>query len=238
MYWPLMIQLKYQRTSKSHWRERQLRNSNLCDIPYRFYLGLNTYHLLSNNLAEYVQQIIILGKGDRARLEYILELLTKDKTLPLSDQKYLENIIPLYLGTQDAESLQKRMENTVDTLHVEIRALNERLSRLEKKGFERYVGKKAVFFFATVFVGWHVFQSYTMSFLGSYLPSSMEQYLFPLNMLANSFNANSLVWLVFIFMAAAWPFIGAVHLAKFIKSHKNASRIEKGDKSLHHPKKL
>jgi hypothetical protein len=181
---------------------------------------------LFDNLADSVQQIIILGKGDRGRLEYILELLTKDKTLPVSDQKYLENIIPLYLGTQDAESLQKRMENVIDTLHGEILTLNERLSRLERKGFERYVGKKAVFFFATVFVGWHVFQSYAMSFLGPYLPSSIEQYLFPLNMLANSFNANSLVWLVFIFMVAAWPFIGAVHLAKFIKSRKNASRIE------------
>jgi hypothetical protein len=181
---------------------------------------------LSDNLAYSVQQIIILGKGDRGRLEYILELLTKDKTLPASDQKYLETIIPLYLGTQDAQSLQKRMEDVIDTLHGEIRTLNERLSRLERKGFERYVGKKAVFFFATVFVGWHVFQSYEMSFFGSYLPSSIEQYLFPLNMLANSFNANSWVWLVFIFMAAAWPFIGAAHLIKFIKSRKNASRIE------------
>ncbi|MFZ1076157.1 MAG: hypothetical protein WAN47_01860 [Nitrosotalea sp.] len=182
---------------------------------------------MSDNLVNSVQQIIILGKGDRLRLEYILELLTKGKTLPTSDQKYLESIIPLYLGTQDAESLQKHMENVIDTLHGEIRTLNERLSRLERKGFEKYVGKKAIFFFATVFVGWHVFQSYTMSFLGPYLPSNIEQYLFPLNMLANSFNANSLVWLVFIFMAAAWPFIGAAYLAKFIKSHKNVSCTDK-----------
>ncbi|MGH2611865.1 MAG: hypothetical protein ACRDFB_02315 [Rhabdochlamydiaceae bacterium] len=172
-----------------------------------------------------VQRIIILGKGDRGRLEYILELLTKDKTLPLSDQKYLESIIPLYLGTQDAESLQKHMEDAIDTLHGEIRTLNERLSRLERKGFDRYVGKKTIFFFATVFVGWHIFQSYTMSFLGPYLPSSVEQYLFPLNILANSFNVNSLVWLVFIFMAVAWPFIGAAYLTKFIKSRKNISHI-------------
>ncbi|MGI0087634.1 MAG: hypothetical protein ACREBI_06700 [Nitrosotalea sp.] len=180
---------------------------------------------MSDNLANSVQRIIILGKGDRGRLEYILELLTKDKTLPASDQKYLESIIPLYLGTQDVESLQKHMEGVIDTLHGEIRTLNERLSRLERKGFDRYVGKKAVFFFVTVFVGWHVFQSYTMSFLGPYLPSSVEQYLFPLNILANSFNANSLVWLVFIFMAVAWPFIGAVHLTKFIKSRKNVSHV-------------
>ena len=171
-------------------------------------------------MANSVQQIIVLGKGDRGRLEHILELLTKNKALPISDQKYLENIIPLYLGTQDAESLQIHMENMIDMLHGEIRTLNERLSRLERKGFNKYVGKKAVLFFATVFVGWNIFQSYTMSFLSLYFPSNIGQYLFPLNMLANSFNANSLVWLVFIFMALAWPFIGAVHLVKFIKSRK------------------
>ena len=181
---------------------------------------------MSDNLANSVQQIIILGKGDRGRLEYILELLTKDKTLPISDQKYLESIIPLYLGTQDAESLQKQMENMIDMLYGEIRILNERLARLERRGFEKYVGRKAVFFFATVFVGWHVFQNYTMSFLGPYLPSGIEQYTFPLNMLADNFNANSLIWLAFIFMATAWPFIGAAHLAKFIKSRKNALPIK------------
>ena len=118
------------------------------------------------------------------------------------------------------------MENTIDTLQWEIRMLNERLSRLERNGFEKYVGKKAVFFFATVFVGWHVFQNYVMSFLGPYLPSGVEQYLFPLNMLANNFNANPVIWLAFIFMATAWPFIGAVHLAKFIKSRKSASPVK------------
>ena len=181
---------------------------------------------MSDNLVNSVQQIIILGKGDRGRLEYILELLTKDKTLPISDQKYLESIIPLYLGAQDAESLQKRMENMIDTLHGEIRMLNERLSRLERKGFDKYIGKKAVFFFATVFVGWHIFQSYAMSFLEPYLPSNVEQYLFPLNTLANSFNLNSLIWLVFILMVAAWPFVGVAHLIKFIKSRKNTSHVK------------
>lgn len=187
---------------------------------------MNTHHLLSDNLASSVQQIIILGKGDRGRLEYILELLTKDKTLPISDQKYLESIIPLYLGSQDAESLQKRMENTIDTLQVEIRTLNERLSKLERNGFEKYIGKKAVFFFATVFVGWHAFQNDVMSFLGPYLHPGSEQYIFPLNTLANNFNVNPVIWLAFIFMAAAWPFIGAAHLTKFIKSRKSTSLIK------------
>ncbi|MDE1727385.1 MAG: hypothetical protein KGH89_09020 [Thaumarchaeota archaeon] len=178
---------------------------------------------MSESLVNSIQQMIVLGKGDRGRLEYILQLLTKDKTLPLSDQKYLESIIPLYLGAQDPQSLQRHAEHAIDTLHGEIQTLGERIARLERAGFERYIGKKAIFFFVTVFVGWHVFQNNIMPFLNPYLPSSIEQYMFPLNILANNFDASSLVGMVFIFMALAWPFIGAVHLTKFIKSRKVSS---------------
>ncbi|MGI0047169.1 MAG: hypothetical protein ACREBB_08285 [Nitrosotalea sp.] len=171
-------------------------------------------------MATYVQQIIVLGKGDRGRLEYILELLTKGKTLPLSDQKYLESIIPLYLGTQDTESLQKHAEHAINMLHGEIRTLDERLAKIERKGFQRYIGKKAMLFFATVFVGWHVFQNSITYALGQYVPSGIEQYLFPLNILANNFNSGSLVWMIFIFIVLSWPFIGAAHMIKFIRSRK------------------
>ncbi len=168
----------------------------------------------------------MLGKGDRGRLEYILELLTKGKTLPVSDQRYLEGIIPLYLGAQDTESLQRHTEQTINKMYSEIKALDNRLGRLEKKGFERYVGKKTVFFFATVFVGWHAFQDSIMSLLGQYIPSSYEQYLFPLNALANGLGQRSIIWLVFIVMTLAWPFIGAVHLSNFIRSRKVSLRSE------------
>ncbi len=98
---------------------------------------------------------------------------------------------------------------------------------LKEKGLRNMLVKKQSFSLLLYLWAGMYFRVYTMSFLGPYLPSNIEQYLFPLNMLANSFNANSLVWLVFIFMAAAWPFIGAAYLAKFIKSHKNVSCTDK-----------
>ncbi len=175
---------------------------------------------MSENLISSIQQIILLGRGDRGRLEYILELLTKGKSLPTSDQKYLESIIPLYLGPQDPESLQRNSEHVINTLQGEIHTLDERLRKLETKGFERYIGKKAVFFFVTVFVGWHALQDSIVMVLGSYIPNDTIRYLFPLNTLANNFEMGMLVWWVFVFMALAWPFIGGVHLAKFIRSRK------------------
>ncbi len=178
---------------------------------------------MSENLVSSIQQLILLGKGDRGRLEYILELITRGRALPLSDQRYLESIIPLYLGNQDLESLQKHTEQTINTLYNEIRTLDDRLQRFEKRGFEKYVGKKTVLFFATVFVGWHTFQNSVMLALGQYVPSGAIQYLFPLNTLANSFGQGALVSWTFVFMALAWPFIGAVHLSRFIRSRKISS---------------
>lgn len=162
----------------------------------------------------------MLGKGDRGRLEYILGSLTKGKALPLSDQRYLESIIPFYLGAQDAESLQRHADHAINILHGQIRILDERLAKLEGYGFQRYIGKKTLLFFATIFVGWHVFQNLITYSLGQYLPFGAEQYLFPLNMVANSFNFGPLVWLVFTLMLLAWPFIGLAHMVKFIRSHK------------------
>lgn len=179
--------------------------------------------LVSENLTSCVQQMIMLGKGDRGRLEYILESLTKGKALPLSDQRYLESIIPLYLGAQDAESLQRHADHAINTLHEQIKTLDERLAKLEGHGFRRYIGKKALLFFATAFVGWHVLQNLITYSLGQYLPSGAEQYLFPLNTLANSFNFGPLVWFVFILMLLAWPFIGLRYMVKFIMSHKDVN---------------
>lgn len=169
----------------------------------------------------------MLGKGDRGRLEYILAMITNGRPLPLSDQKYLEGIIPLYLGSQDLESLQRHTEQTINTMYQEIKTLDERLARLEKKGFERYVGKKTVFFFVTIFVGWHAFQNSITSVLGQFMPSGLSQYMFPLNSLANNFGQGSFVWLAFVFMTIAWPFIGAIHLSRFIRSRKVSSQSNK-----------
>lgn len=167
-----------------------------------------------------IQQLILLGKGDRGRLEYILEMISNGRTLPLSDQKYLEGIIPLYLGPQDTESVQSNAERSINDLYGEIRSLDSRLEKFEHAGFERYIGRKAIFFFATVFVAWHAFQGTIYPMLGPYVPEGYAQYLFPLNVLAGSYGEANAVWLAFVVMALAWPFIGAIHLARFVKSRK------------------
>ena len=159
-----------------------------------------------------------LGKGDLGRLEYILDMLTTGHVLPFSDQKYLENIIPLYLGT-DQESVQRKYDNTAEQIQKEIENLNQRLVKLESRGFESYVGKKAVFFFVTVFVGWNALQVYGTMFLSMFLPANLIQYFFPLNLLANSLN-YPIVQFIFTAMMYAWLFIGFIHLTRFIRSRK------------------
>jgi len=175
---------------------------------------------LSENLANSVQQLILIGKGDLGRLEYILDLLQKGRTLPSSDQKYLQRIIPLYLGKRDGESLQEHSEHSFEELYGEVQTLKEKISKLEKKGFEKYIGKKAVLFFVTFFVGWNALQSYIIPWFNSFMSKDTAQYLFPLNALANYLNATSLVWFIFGVVALAWPFIGAIHLANFIRRQK------------------
>ena len=158
-----------------------------------------------------------IGKGDSGRLEYILDMLTTGRVLPFSDQKYLENIIPLYLKVQDQESIQRKYDHIAEQ-QKEIENLNHRVVKLERRGFESYVGKKAVFFFVTVFVGWNALQVYITTFLKMFLPASLIEYFFPLNLLANSLNY--LVQFVFTAMMYAWLFIGFIHLARFIRSRK------------------
>ncbi|MBI1827995.1 MAG: hypothetical protein HY222_04395 [Thaumarchaeota archaeon] len=174
---------------------------------------------MSDDLINSVKQLMQLGKGDPGRLEYILDMLITGRVLPFSDQKYLQNIIPLYLGGQDQESTQTKNEHAVDQLQKEIQNLSHRLVKLERRGFERYVGKKAVFFFVTVFVGWHALQTYSATFLNMFLPDNFTQYFFPLTLLENSFNYQ-IVQFVFTAMMYAWLFIGFIHLARLIKSRK------------------
>lgn len=179
--------------------------------------------MLSEELINSVQRLMILGKGDHGRLEYILELLEKNRPLPHSDQKYLEYVISLYLGTNDPELAQRKTEHLIEGLFSDIQSLKDRLEKLERKGFRKYVGKKTIFFLLTVFVGWNALQNYIVLALSSYLPNVENQFLFPLNVLSNSFNDVSLVWTIFIVMLLAWPFIGGIHLIKFIKSRKMGS---------------
>ncbi|MGI0027354.1 MAG: hypothetical protein ACREAD_05880 [Nitrosopumilaceae archaeon] len=177
---------------------------------------------MSDDLINSVKQLIQIGKGDPGRLEYILDMLTTGRILPVSDQKYLDNIIPIYLGGQDQESTQRQNDHAVDQLQKEIQNLNQRLINLERRGFERYVGKKAIFFFITVFVGWNALPTYGVTFLNAFFPANLTQYFFPLVLITNSLDYTILQF-VFTAMIYAWVFIGFIHLTRFIKSRKISS---------------
>lgn len=172
-----------------------------------------------SEVANKIQQLLILGRGDSGRLGYMLDLLKKGRILPESDQKYLQFLISVYLGSNESDSYQKNIESTVEKLHQEILNLNEKVEKFEKNGFERYVGRKAVLFFITVFVGWNALQSYVYQGLAVFMPADVTQYLFPLKTAFGYYDPN-LVWFVFIMILLAWPFIGLIHLVKFIQSKK------------------
>lgn len=174
---------------------------------------------MSEDLISEIQQLLILGKGDQGRLEYLLDSLQKGRPLPDSDQNYLKTMIPVYLGSPDPESYKKNVEAAMEKMQEQIRQLDEKL-RSKNKGFERYVGRKAVLFFVTVFVGWNVLQSYIQPILSGHIQDGAMQYVFPLNLAASYLNYGTVVWLGFLVLIISWPFIGAIHLAKFIKSRK------------------
>ncbi len=181
--------------------------------------------MLSEDLMGAIQQILILGKGDQGRLEYLLELLQKGRPLPDSDKKYLQIMVPLYLGPQDPESYQKNVEFAITKLYGEIRELGEKMTGIQRKGFEKYVGRKAILFFITVFVLWNALQSYVLPILSNFVPNSMIQYVFPLNLIANYLNYGQVVWFAFLIISISWPFIGLIHLVKFIRSRKISNNV-------------
>ena len=173
---------------------------------------------VSEDLTNAIQQLLILGKGDAGRLEYILDILKKGRTLPESDQKYLQNMISIYLNSKQQDP-DNNMESIIEKLHQEIDILNKKVDEFEKKGFEKYVGRKTVFFFITVFVGWNALQSYIQQLLTNMISPDYLQYAFPLQ-LALSYYDVTLVWFAFVLVLLAWPFIGLIHLVKFIQFRK------------------
>ena len=175
---------------------------------------------MSEDLIGAIQQILILGKGDQGRLEYLLDLLQKGKALPDSDRKYLQMIVPFYLGPKDPESYQKNVEFAMEQLHNELKELGDSMNRIKRKGFEKYVGRKTILFFVTIFVGWNALQTFIQSSLSSFIPNGIPQYLFPITLVATYFNYGQVIWISFLILLISWPFMGSIHLANFIRSRK------------------
>ncbi len=181
--------------------------------------GQTLVQLLSEDLIGAIQQVLILGKGDQGRLEYLLDILQKGRPLTDSDQNYLQIMIPLYLSPKD--SYQQNAELAIGRLSDEVKELNQKIQQMQRKGFEKYVGRKTILLFFTVFVGWNACQTYYLqSLLSIFVPSNVIQYVFPLNLIANYFNYGMVVWFGFLILLSSWPFIGSIHLAKFIMSRK------------------
>src|SRR5713226_1908063 len=104
-----------------------------------------------DELIKYVLYLIKNKKGDIGRLNYILATLQDDKPLYRSDKKYLESLISTYIGP----TRKLREQQTVEELRAELARVNDRLKRIERRGYKKPVGRKAVFFFVTFFFGWH-----------------------------------------------------------------------------------
>ena len=175
---------------------------------------------MSEDIIKTVQQLLVLGRGDQGRLEYVLDLLKRGKVLPDSDVKYLQIMVSLYLNSTDDASTQKHLESMIERQHNEIEELNRRLKKFEGRGFEKYIGRKTILFFVTVFVGWNALETYIQGFLSNFIPDNLLQSLFPLALIADHFYNNSVIWLIFLILLLLWPLIGSIYLVKFIKSRK------------------
>src|SRR5437867_3617919 len=178
---------------------------------------------MSDELIEYVMYLINSKKGDIGRLNYILTALQDGKQLYSSDKRYLESLITTYIGSSRRKSSEQR---TNEELRAELAVVKEKLQRIERRGYKRPVGRKAVFFFVTFFFGWHaVAQLVNDRFLHDV--QSINPYLFPLFQLQVTMPSHigltieQIVLLVWGAMMLTWVILGLIYLVKFIRSRYN-----------------
>jgi len=185
---------------------------------------------MTDELIDYVIYLIDSKKGDVGRLNYILSALQDDKSLYNSDKKYLDSLISTYMG-----SSKKKFEDqkSVEELKMELARVKERLEKVEKRGYKKPVGRKAVFFFVTFFFGWHaVITLISEKFLHDV--QDINPYLFPLYQLEKiipgqyldyvfqfGLSIPKIVVLAWGAMMFTWIILGFVYLVKFIRSRYN-----------------
>ncbi len=183
-----------------------------------------------DELIEHVLHLINAKKGDNGRLTYILSMLQEDRPLYISDRKYLESLISMYIEPYKRKVVRQQ---SVEELKTELARVKQRLERYEKRGYKKAIGRKAVFFFVTFFFGWHAVVQLT----GYNLPGnnqSVNPYLFPLYQLKmiippqvttimEQYNLSLEQIIVFVWglMILAWIILGFVYLIKFMRSRYN-----------------
>jgi len=191
---------------------------------------------MSSDLIKSVIYLIESGKGDVGRLNYILNVLQDGKTLFESDKKYLDTLISTYIDSSKRREIGISTSNeSINELRSELNRVNERLARLEKRGYKKHIGRKAIFFFVTFFVSWHaIIQIISKISDGTSMiyqnTQDLNSYVFPLYQLKVIIPSQFVAWVdlgilyVWSGMMITWIILGFIYLIKFIRSRYNPTK--------------
>ncbi len=186
-----------------------------------------------DELIDNVMYLIDSKKGDVGRLNYILSALQDGKPLYNSDKEYLDSLLSTYMRSSKKRSGDQK---SVEELKAELARVKERLEKVEKRGYKKPVGRKAVFFFVTFFFGWHAVTTLiSEKFLHDV--QDINPYLFPLYYLEKiipgqyldyvsqiGLSIPKIVVLAWGTMMFTWIILGFIYLVKFIRSRYNPNR--------------
>ena len=191
---------------------------------------------MSSDLIKSVIYLIESGKGDVGRLNYILNVLQDGKSLFASDKKYLDTLISSYIDSAKRREIGISTGNdAINELRSELNRVNEKLARLEKRGYKKHIGRKAIFFFVTFFVSWHAIIQIINKISGGIMTTyqntqDLNPYVFPLYQLKFVIPTQFVSWIdpgimyVWIGMMIVWFILGFVYLVKFIRSRYNPTK--------------
>ncbi|HET6459048.1 MAG TPA: hypothetical protein VFG24_09250 [Nitrosopumilaceae archaeon] len=191
---------------------------------------------MSSDLIRSVVYLIESGKGDVGRLNYILNVLQNGKPLFASDKKYLDTLVLTYSDSIKKPEIGISVDNeSINELRSEVNKVNERLARLEKRGYKKHIGRKAIFFFVTFFISWHAIIQIINRISGGTTmiyqnTQDLNSYVFPLYQLKIIIPSQFVAWVdlgilyVWTGMMIAWIILGFIYLVKFIRSRYNPTK--------------
>ena len=191
---------------------------------------------MSSDLIRSVLYLIESKKGDVGRLNYILNALQDGKSLFVSDKKYLDTLILTYINSAKRREIGISTGNDpIEELRSELKRVNERLAKLEKKGYKKHIGEKAIFFFVTFFVSWHAIIQIINKISGVTMmiyqnTQDLNPYVFPLYQLKvvipSQFGVNVDLGIMYVWsgMMITWVVLGFIYLVKFIRSRYNPTK--------------
>ena len=191
---------------------------------------------MSSDLIRSVIYLLESGKGDVGRLNYILTVLQDGKPLFASDKKYLDTLISTYIDFAKKREIGISTGNdSINELRTELSRVNERLAKLEKRGYKKHIGRKTIFFFVTFFVSWHAITQIINKMSSAIMVTNqntqdLNYYVFPLYQLKFIIPSQFASWIdlgvlyVWSGMMIAWIILGFVYLIKFIRSRYNPTR--------------